>query len=87
MKTKWLTHARQNAVYYMGLEAFCLLLQEVAVVQKDVLMSGNPNADKSKWTSKDKPRNSTFSTFVNDNIDKKTGQDFLLKDGKHPLWK
>ena len=71
----------------MGLEAFSLWLQEVAAVQEDVLMTGNPNADKSKWTSKDKPKNSTFSTFADDNSDKKTGQDCLLRDGKHPLWK
>ena len=87
MKTKWLAHARQNVIYYMGLEAFSLWLQEVAAVQEDVLMTGNPNADKSKWTSKDKPKNSTFSTFADDNSDKKTGQDCLLRDGKHPLWK
>ena len=35
MKTKWLTNARQNANYYMGLEAFSLWLQEVAAVQED----------------------------------------------------
>ena len=50
-------------------------------------MTGNPNADKSKWTSKDKPKNSTFSTFADNISDKKTGQDCLLRDGKHPLWK
>ena len=87
MKTKWLTHARHNANYYMGLEAFSLWLQEVSEVQEDVLMTGNPNADKSKWTSKDKPKNSTFSTFADDNSDKKTGRDRLLKDGNYPLWK
>ena len=87
MKTKWLAHARQNAKYYMGLETFTLWFQEVAAVQEDVLMTGNPNADKSKWTSKDKPKNSTFSTFADDNSDKKTGQGCLLRDGKHPLWK
>ena len=87
MKTKWLANARQSANYYMGLEAFSLWLQEVAAVQEDVLMTGNPNADKSKWTSNDKPKNSTFSTFADDNSDKKTGQDCLLRDGKYPLWK
>ena len=71
----------------MGLEAFSLWLQEVAAVQEDVLMTGNLNADKSKWTSKDKPKNSTFSTSADDNSDKKTGQDCLLSDGEHPLWK
>ena len=83
MKTKWLTHARQNPNYYMGLEAFSFWLQEVAAMQEDVLMTNNPNADKPKWTGKDMPKNSTFSTFA----DKKTGQDCPLKDGKHPLWK
>ena len=63
------------------------MLQEVAAVQDDVLMTGNPFADKSKLTSKDKPKNSTFSTFAGDNCDKKTGQDCLMKDGNHPLWK
>ena len=87
VKTNWLTCMRQNANYYMGLEAFKLWLRAVAAVQEDVLMTGNPNADKSKWTSKDKPKNSTFSTFADDNSDKKTGQDCLMKDGKHPLWK
>ena len=87
MKTKWLTHVRQNANYYMGLEAFSLWLHAVAAVQEDVLMTGIPNAGKSKWTSKDKPKNSTFSTFADDNYDKKTGHDCLLKDGKHFLWK
>ena len=87
MKTKWLTYTRQNAIYYMGLEAFSLWLQEVAAVQEDVLMTGNPNADKPKWTGKDKPKNSTFSTFADDSADKKTSQDCPLKDGKHPLWK
>ena len=71
MKTKWLTYARQNVNYYMGLEAFSLWLQEVAAVH--VLMTGNPNADKSKWTSKDKPKNSTFSIFADDNSDKRLG--------------
>ena len=71
----------------MGLEAFSLWLQEVAAVQEDVFMTGNPNADKLKWTRKDTPKNSTFSTFADDKTDKKTGQDCLLKDGKHPLWK
>ena len=84
MKTKWLTYTRQNATYYMGLEAFSAWLQEIAAVQEDILMTGNPNADKSKWTSKDKPKNSTFSTFADDGADKKTGQEFPLKDGKHP---
>ena len=87
MKTKWLAHARKNANYYMGLEAFSLWLQEVAAVQEDVLLTGNPNVDKSKWTNKDKPKNSTFSTFADDNSDKNTGPDCLLRDGKHPLWK
>ena len=81
MKTKWLAHARQNANYYMGREAFSLWLQEVAAVQEDVLMTGNPNADKSKWTSKDKPKNSTSSNFADDNSDEKTGRDCPLKDG------
>ena len=71
----------------MGLEVFSAWLQEVAAVQEDVLMTGNPNADKSKWTSKDKLKNSTFSTFAGDNSDKKTGQDCLLKDDRLPLWK
>ena len=87
MKTKWLAHARQNANYYMGLEAFSLRLQEVAAVQEDVLMTGNRNADKSKWASKDKPQNSTFSTFADDSANKKTSHDCPLKDDKHPLWK
>ena len=82
METKWLTYARQNANCYMGLEVFSAWLQEVAAVQEDVLMTGNPNADKSKWTSKDKLKNSTFSTFAGDNSDKKTGQDCLLKDDR-----
>ena len=54
---------------------------------EDVVMTGNTNADKSKWTTKDQQKNYTFSTFADDNIDKKTGQDCLLKDGTHPLWK
>ena len=57
MNTKWLTYARHNANYYMGLEAFSLWLQEVEAVQEDVLMTGILNVDKSKWTSKDKPKN------------------------------
>ena len=53
-------------------------------------MTSNPNADmvnQSKWVNKDKPKNSTFSTFADDNTDKNTGQDCLLKDGQQPLWK
>ena len=50
-------------------------------------MTGNPNADQSKWTGKDKPKNSTFSTFADDMADKTTGHGCPLKDGKHPLWK
>ena len=50
-------------------------------------MTGNPNADQSKWTGKDKPKNSTVSTFADDMADKKTGHGCPLKDGKHPLWK
>ena len=87
MKTKWLTYPRQNANYYMGLEAFSAWLQEIAAVQEDVLMTGNPNADRWKRTGKDKPKSSTFSTFADDSADKKTGHDCPLKDGKHPLWK
>ena len=86
MKTKWLTYTRQNSNYYMGLEAFSAWLQEIAAVQEDVLMTGNPNADKPKWTGEDKPKNSTFSTFADDSADKKTCQDCQLKDGKQPLW-
>ena len=44
MNTKWLTYARHNANYYIGLEAFSLWLQEVAAVQEDVLMTGIVNA-------------------------------------------
>ena len=33
IKTKWLTYARQNATYYMGLEVFSLWLQEISPVQ------------------------------------------------------
>ena len=87
MKTEWFTYTRQNTNYYMELEAFSFWLQEVAAVQGDVLMTGNPNAGKSKCTSKDKPKNTTFSTFADDSADKKTGQECPLKDGKHPLWK
>ena len=79
MKTKWLKYTRQNANYYMELEAFSPWLQEIAAVQEDVLMTGNPNTDKSKWASKDKPKNSTFSTFADDSADKKTGHDCPLK--------
>ena len=50
-------------------------------------MTGNPNADKSKRTRKDKPKDSTFSSFADDNSDKKTGQDSSMNDGKHSLWK
>ena len=49
--------------YYMGLEAFSVWLQEVAAVQEVVLMTGNPNADKSKWTSKDKLKELYFLNF------------------------
>ena len=87
MKTNWLTYTRQNANYYMGLEAFSAWLQEIAAVQEDVLMTVNPNADKSKWASRDKRRNSTFSTFADGSADKKTGHDCPLKDGKYSLWK
>ena len=48
MKTKWLMYERENANYYMGLEAFSLWLQEVAAVQEDFLMTSNLNTDKSK---------------------------------------
>ena len=73
MKTKCLTYARQNAKYYMELEAFSLWLQEVVTVQEDVLRTDNPNADKSKWTNNDNPKNSTLSSFADHNNDKKTG--------------
>ena len=86
MKPKWLTYTRQNVNYSMRLEAFSAWLQEIAAVQEDVLMTANPNADKSKGASKDKPKNSTFSTFADDSADKKTRY-CPLKDGKHPLWK
>ena len=82
-----MTYTRQIANYYKGLEAFSAWLQEISAVQKDVLMTGNLNADRSKWTGKDKPKNSTFSTFADDSVVKKTGHDCPLKDGKHPLWK
>ena len=87
MKTKRLIYTRQIANYYMGLEALSARLQEIAAVHEDVLMTGNPNADKSKWASKDKPKNSAFSTFANDSVDKKTGHDCPLKNGKHRLRK
>ena len=56
MKTNWLTYTRQNVNHYKGLEAFSAWLQEIAAVQEDVRMTGNPNADRSKWTGKDKPK-------------------------------
>ena len=65
----------------MGLEEFSAWLLEVAAVQDHVLMRGYPNADKSKWASEGKPKNSTFSTFADDNTDKKSGQQCPLKDG------
>ena len=68
MKTKWLTHARQNANYYIWLEALSLWLQETA----DVLMTGKPNARKPKWTNEDNSKNSSFSIFSNDNTNKGT---------------
>ena len=82
-----MTYTRQNANYYKGLEAFSAWLQEIAAVQEDVLMTGNPNAERYKWTGKDNPKSSAFSTFADDSADKKTGHDCPLKDGKHPLWK
>ena len=82
--TKWVTYVRKKCQILHWAEAFSLWLQEVAAVQEDVLMTSNPNADKSKWAIKNKPKNSTFSTFADDKTDKKTGQDCLLKDGKHP---
>ena len=60
----------------MWLEALRAWLQEVAGVQEDVSLEDNLNTEKSKWINKDKPKNSTFSTFAHDNTDKKTGQDF-----------
>ena len=87
MKTKLLTYTRQNAIYYMRLEAFSLWLQEVAPVQEDVLMTGNSNTDKSKWTSKDKPKKSPFSTFDDDSADQKTVHGCPMKNGKRPLRK
>ena len=71
----------------MRLEAFNAWLQEIAAMKQDVLMTGNSNADKSKWTRKDKPNHSTFSTFADDSPNKKTGHDCPLKDGKRPLGK
>ena len=71
----------------MGLEAFSAWLQEIAAVQENVLMTGNPNAVKLKCASKDKPKNATFSTFGDERADKKTGHDCPLKVGKQPLWK
>ena len=82
-----MTNARQDANYAIGLEANGLRLQEIAAVQEDVVMSGNSNADKSKWTSKEKPKNSIFLTFADDKTDKKIGQECPLKDGTHPSWK
>ena len=84
MKTKWSTYTRQNVNYYKGPEAFSAWLQEIAAVHEDVFLTGNPNADKSKRASKDKPKNST-SSFADDSADKKTGHDCPLKNGKHPL--
>ena len=60
----------------MGLQALRASVQEVVAVQEDVPLADNLNTEKSKWISKDKPKNFTFSTFADDNTDKKTGQDF-----------
>ena len=85
-KTKWMTYARQKATYYMGLEAFSLWLLPIAVVQDNVLMKFNFNAEKSERTGEDKTKNSTLWTFIDDITDKNTGHDGSLKDDKHPLW-
>ena len=89
MKTKWLTYVKQMNLYQPGLAVFSEWLNDIADVQDELLLYSNPNADRAKTSYKEKAEGSTFATSAtnsaNDNT--KTQREFVLKDGKHPIWK
>ena len=52
MKTKWLTYVQQTILYYPGLSVFSEWLNDIAVVQDELLLSSNPNADRAQSSYK-----------------------------------
>ena len=89
MKTKSLTYVKQMNLYQPGLAVFSEWLNDIADVQDELLLSSNPNADRAKSSHKKKAKGSTFATSTTNRAsdNSKNRREFVLKDGKHPVWK
>ena len=89
MKKKWLTYVKQMNLYQPGVAAFSEWLSDIADVQDELLLSSNPNADRSKSSYKEKAKGSTFATSATNtaNDTSKYQRECVLKDVKHPIWK
>ena len=89
MKTKWLTYVKQMNLCQPGLAVFSEWLNDIAVVQDELLLYSNLNADRAKTSYKEKAEGSTFATSAPDTAsdNSKYQRECALKDGKHPIWK
>ena len=89
MKTKWLTYVKQMNLYQPGLAMFSEWRSDIAEVQDELLLSSNPNADRTKSSHKEKAKGSTFATSTTNtaNVNSKYQRECVLKDGKHLIWK
>ena len=89
MKTKWLTYVKQMNLYQPGLAVFSEWLNDIAEIQDELLMSSNTVTDQAKSNYKEKAEDSTFATSAKntENHNSKNQREYVLKDGKHPIWK
>ena len=89
MKTKWLTYVKQMNLYQPGIAVFKEWLNDIADVQDELLLSLNTNAHCAKSSYKEKAEDSTFATSATNtaNDNSKNQREWVLKYGKHPIWK
>ena len=89
IKTKWLTYVKQMNLYQPGLAVFSEWLSDIADVQDELLLYSNPTADRAKTSYKEKAEYSTFATSTTNTASDNSNnhREFVLKHGKHPIWK
>ena len=85
LKTKWLTYVKRMNLYQPGLAVLIEWLNVITVVQEELILSSNPNADHAKPNYKEKAKGSTFVTSaINTASDNSKNQrECALKDDKH----
>ena len=85
MKTKWLTYVKQMNLYQPGLAVSSEWLNNIADVQDELLLSSNPNADRTKSSHKEKAKGFTFATSTTNTAsdNSKYQRECALKNDKH----